>query len=222
MQISDSVYVLHQPPGLPEIEIVFIHGLRLSDYKEAYWRTWIAGENDKDGKEICWPMAWLGEEFPKARILSLKYDSCILRTRTTGTMDSFLLGETLVQEMVEMANVGQQKNCPVVFVCHCIGGLIAKEIVIKAHRQFGAKYLKFLQNIRGFHFYATPHDGSRLADLVAQLPYTSGMLAFLRVMNKELIRLNDQFERIEREHYTGNWQFAVVAETKITTCVSIK
>ncbi|KAG0600836.1 hypothetical protein M758_11G064500 [Ceratodon purpureus] len=209
-KISDSVYSLYEPPGPPEIEIVFVHGVQLSDYKEAHWRTWTAGEDDKHGKQICWPMAWLPEEFPRARILSLQYDLCHLS----------MVGEALVQEMVELANVGQHENCPVVFVCHCVGGLVAKQIVIQAHRRFGGvmKYGKFLQNISGFYFYATPHDGSKLADLAAQLPSMSlKMVDSLKVLNKETGRLNNEFERLERDHFMGRWQFWVVAETCATS-----
>ena len=220
MQISDSVYAFREPPDPLEMEIVFIHGLQLSDYDEAYWRSWIAGEKDKDGREICWPMAWLGEEFPRARILSVKYDSCVLRTNTTGTMDGFSLGESLAVELVEWANIGQQKNCPVVFVCHSVGGLVVKEIVIQAHRKCEeAKYVNFLENIGGFQFYGTPHEGSKLADLAARLPYMGEMVDLVKVINKELGRLNEEFARIERDHCRNRWRFSVVAETHKTRYV---
>ncbi|KAG0600427.1 hypothetical protein M758_11G033300 [Ceratodon purpureus] len=219
-KISDSVYVLREPTEPLEIEIVFIHGLQLSDYSEAFWRTWVVEKKDKDGRRICWPKEWLGDAFPGARILSLKYDSCIRKTNATGRMDGYLLGESLVQEMVEMANIGQKKNCPVVFVCHSVGGLVAKEIVIKAYRKYGnnSKYVNFLQSIRGFHFYATPHDGSKLADLAAYLPFMGGMVNLVEVINKELGRLNEEFARIQRDDYANRWQFSVVAETHITSC----
>jgi hypothetical protein len=222
VQISDAVYSFSETQGSPEMEIVFLHGLQLSDYKEAYWKTWVAGERDGNGEEVIWPATWLREEFPGARILSLCYDSSAIKTNTTGTMDGFTVGESLVQELVEIAKVGQQKNCPVVFVCHSLGGLIVKEIVIQAHRKFGKKpaYVTFLQNIRGFHFYATPHDGSKLADYFSHFPKMGKMVKKLEVINDHLGRLNDQFEQIESENFANKWQFAVIAETNKTTSVS--
>ena len=201
---------------------MFIHGLQLSDYKEAYWKTWIAGTKDRNGKEVIWPMAWLGEEFPRARILSVCYDSSARKTNTTGRMDEYVLGEALVKELVEYAEVGQQPKCPIVFVCHSLGGLIVKNIVISAHvkHRNDPKYVTFLQNIGGYHFYATPHDGSKLADLFSRVPNTGEMVTLLKVINDSLGRLNDHFERIEREDFAGKWQFAVVAEAHKTEYVS--
>jgi hypothetical protein len=199
---------------------VFIHGLQLFQYEDAYWKTWMGGKENK----VCWPLEWLSEDFPGARIWSLSYDSCALRTNTTGNMDAYLLGENLVQSMVELADIGQE-DCPIVFVCHCLGGLVVKEIVIRAHVKFvrNLKYVKFLRNIRGFFFYSTPHDGSlNLADLASHLPSRGGkgkLVEQLRVMNDYLGRLNADFERIEREHYASRWKFSVVASSHETTLV---
>jgi triacylglycerol esterase/lipase EstA (alpha/beta hydrolase family) len=203
------------------MEIVFIHGLPFSDCKEAYWKTWVAGERDENGSEVIWPVAWLREEFPHTRILSLSYDSSVLKTNTTGRMDNFTVEESLVEEMVNVAKVGQQNNCPIVFVCHSLGGLVVKEMVIQAQRKSGKnpKYVNFLQNIRGFQFYATPHDGSKLADLASHWPNMEDMVEKLKVINDDL-RLNDEFERIEREQYANKWQFAAIAETWKTEAVS--
>ena len=144
-------------------------------------------------------MAWLGKEFPGARIWSISYDSSALPTSTIGNMEGVLLGESLVQNMVGLANIGQE-NRPVVFVCHSLGGLVVKEIVIKAHVTFGnePKYRNFLQSIRAFHFYA------KMGKMVDQL----------KVINDNLGRLNSEFERIERDYYPDKWEFAVVAETQ--------
>ena len=222
MQICDSVYSFSEPAGRPEMEIVFIHGLQISDYREAYWKTWVAGKRDGDGKEVIWPLAWLGKEFPRARILSLCYDSSVLKTNTIGRVDGFTVDESLVEEMVNDAKVGQQNNCPIVFVCHSLGGLVVKEMIIQAQRKSGKnpKYVNFLQNIRGFQFYATPHDGSKLADLASHMPNMENMVEKLQVINGDLRRLNDEFERIEREQYANKWQFAAIAETWKTESVS--
>ncbi|KAG0562989.1 hypothetical protein M758_9G185400 [Ceratodon purpureus] len=222
-KFSDSVYILSEPAGdSPEMEIVFIHGLQLSDYREAYWKTWVtSGKKEKDGKEVCWPVTWLGKEFPRARILSLCYDSSALKSSTTGNMDGYILGESLVQEMVVMAKVGQQSDCPIVFVCHSLGGIVVKSIVLQADarksgKSDGPKYAKFLQNIRGFHYYATPHDGSKLADLASYLPKMGKMVKELEVINDGLGRLNGRFEQLEKDHFANKWEFSVIAEAHKT------
>ncbi|KAG0564114.1 hypothetical protein KC19_8G084000 [Ceratodon purpureus] len=117
-------------------------------------------------------------------------------------MDLHPFGETLVQEMVfSGVDIGQH-GCPVVFVCHCLGGLIAKEIVVLGHERFkGDKRIeKLLKNIKAFVFYATPHGGS---DLVK--------------MNPDLARLNSTFEAIQRKVYNNKCKFRVVAAAHETS-----
>lgn len=46
------------------------------------------------------------------------------------------------------------------------------------------------------------------------------MVRLLRVINKDLGRLNSEFERIAREQFAGKWEFSVVAETHATQLVS--
>jgi hypothetical protein len=213
------VYKFGEPTMPIKVEIVFIHGLQLFQYEDAYWKTWMGGKEN----EICWPLEWLRVELPGARIWSLSYDSCAWRTDTTGSMDVYALGESLVQNMVGLANIGQE-NCPIVFVCHCLGGLVVKEIVIQAHEKFGkdSRYVNFLRNVGGFFFYATPHEGSLLADLASHVPFWTGkskLVEQLRVINDSLGRLNADFERIERDHFASMWKFSVVAETHQTTVV---
>ncbi|CAK9225260.1 unnamed protein product [Sphagnum troendelagicum] len=187
------------------------------DYSQAYWKTWIGGKKDEDGKEFCWPMTWLKEDLPRARIWSLSYDSTAWRTSTTGNVDGFASGETLVQEMVENAHIGQDKRS-VVFACHSLGGLIVKEIVIIAHNTFqmNERYVNFLRNIRGYLFYSTPHDGSHLADYVRHMPKMGKMVSKLEVINEGIGRLNANFERIERENYPNQWQFSAIGEANPT------
>lgn len=174
------MYRLSKPAGPLKVEIVFIHGLQLFDYHDEYWKTWIAGKNEKDGKEFCWPIAWLTEDVPGARIWSLSYDSTAWKTSKTGKVDGYASGEALVQEMVEFAKIGQH-NCSIVFVCHSLGGLMVKEIVKHAHEAFGKdeKYKNFLQSIRGYLFSSTPHDGPRLADYCRKVPNMGKMVFFL-------------------------------------------
>ncbi|KAG0592294.1 hypothetical protein KC19_1G240000 [Ceratodon purpureus] len=224
-QLSDAVYLLHEPEGTPEIDIVFIHGLQLSEYKDAYWKTWTVPV-DGTGEEICWPQTWLSEEFPNARISSVSYDSSALRTESRGRGDVYVVGESLVAEMVEFGQIGQQR--PVLFVCHSLGGLVIKEVVIQAYRQHHdeEKYKNFLNNIRGFFFYATPHAGSKLADLAIALPLPSEkgpMLKHLEALGDTNSRLDSEFKTItDLPEFPNKWKFSVVAEKNATKVRHIK
>ncbi|KAG0604254.1 hypothetical protein M758_10G157100 [Ceratodon purpureus] len=200
-KLCDGVYALHEPEGQPEVEVVFIHGLsirELGDSKDAYWTTWLA----KDGSDNCWPQTWLADEFPKARILSVSYDANLaVKSSTSGRMDLYPDGESLVQQMV-FPEVGiGQNGCPVVWVCHCLGGLVAKQIVVMGHDNFrrDKKIQKLLQSTKAFFFYATPHGGSELVK-----------------RSDELGRLNSRFESIRESEFRSKWKIPVVAEAHAT------
>ncbi|KAG0560197.1 hypothetical protein KC19_10G161400 [Ceratodon purpureus] len=200
-KLCDGVYALHEPEGQPEVEVVFIHGLSnpgLGDSKDAYWTTWLA----KDGSDDCWLQTWLADEFPKARILSVSYDANLaVKSSTSGRMDLYPDGESLVQQMV-FRDVGiGQNGCPVVWVCHCLGGLVAKQIVVMGHDNFrrDKKIQKLLQSTKAFFFYATPHGGSELVK-----------------GSDELGRLNSRFEFIRLSEFRGKWKIPVVAEAHAT------
>ncbi|KAG0578369.1 hypothetical protein KC19_4G017700 [Ceratodon purpureus] len=213
-KLCDGVYSFYEPEGRPQVEVVFIHSLQLDgDIEKAYWTTWLT----RGRPEVnCWPMTWLPRRFPNARILSLSYDASLLRTATTGRMDSYLLGESLVQQMTLDPEVGiGQKDCPVVFVCHGLGGLIAKQIVISGHRGFSKdrKVCNLLSNLKALFFYDTPHGGSILANSARCVPWLpwGPLVEYLEVMNEHVVRSNAEFGSIHRDVFKSAWTFYVVA-----------
>ncbi|KAG0604484.1 hypothetical protein M758_10G175600 [Ceratodon purpureus] len=213
-KINDSVYSLNEPEGSTEIEIVFVHGRQLSNHKDDYRKTFTSGEKDKDGTEICWPEAWLslGKELPGARTLSFSYDSFASLTSAA---------ESLLQEMVDFTPSHRRESCPIVFVCHSLGGLVVKQVVRSAHAKSGhdPKYAAFLKNIRGFSFYGTPREGSRLADLASHLPNVGKAL----LKRTKIGRLNADFEQIARDYICrDDWKFFAVGETINTTLYGFK
>ena len=60
--------------GSPDIDIVFIHGIRGGPF--ASWRTGDCPEGTAQEscvKKYCWPTEWLSPDIPSARLLSLEY-----------------------------------------------------------------------------------------------------------------------------------------------------
>lgn len=174
----------------------------------------------KDCNELCWPMKQLAEDFPKAWIWSLSYDSSAWKKSDRGNIDGYVVVETLVQEMVEHVHIDQQRH-PIIFVCHCLGGLMAKQIVLFAHNQLGKnpKYVNFLESIKGFLYYSTPHDGSFLVNHMKYIPNMEKMekvVASLEVINDDIGRLNASFEYIERENYPNKWNHFCIGEAHET------
>ncbi|KAG0588357.1 hypothetical protein KC19_2G237600 [Ceratodon purpureus] len=213
IKLCDSVFRFHQPEGPAQLEVVFVHGLVDDHWDDAYWKTWLARDGTPNN---VWPMTWLPAEFPFAQVYALKYDASIKQTATDGRMDLFLVGENLVQEMVNFGGIGQN-GVPVVFVCHGFGGLVAKQIVVSAKNRFlqDRKAQNLLQNIRGFCFYSTPHHGSVLAKYLhsAKRGGKGPLLENMEVLNTETSRLSDDFEKAKHP----SWYFASAAETHATS-----
>ncbi|KAG0582855.1 hypothetical protein KC19_3G091400 [Ceratodon purpureus] len=213
--VSDSIFRFYQPKVPVQLEVVFVHGLVDDNSGDAYWKTWLARDGTPNN---VWPMTWLPAEFPFSQVYALKYDASIEQTATDGRMDLFLVGENLVQEMVNFGGIGQN-GVPVVFVCHGFGGLVAKQIVVSAKNRFShdIKAQNLLQNIRGFCFYSTPHRGSVLAKYLrngkrgGKGPLSENM----EVLNTETSRLSEAFEKAKHP----SWYFASAAETHATSQV---
>ena len=125
-----------------------------------------------------------------------------------------------MQEMVfDELSIGQD-GCLVVFVCHSLGGLVAKQIIVSGKRLSlkDGKIEQLLRNVKAFFFYATPHRGSELANLAKHIPFlpTSSLLRDLEFMNKDTARLNEQFDLLNQ-----GWKIYVVGEEHATSKVKI-
>jgi len=220
MQLGDSIYQFYQPKAPIQLEVVFVHGLEHHNCGDAYWKTWLARDGTPNN---IWPITWLSDEFPSAKVFALKYDANTKQTDIVGRMDLYLVGEKLAHEMVTFGEIGQN-GVPVVFVCHGFGGLVAKQIVIMAKNQSSQdpKAQKLLKNIGAILFYSTPHHGSHL---VKFLSYSYGiwgsgkapLLENLEVLSTNISRLNQIFVQVAVEN---SWDFVSAAETHIMEGVS--
>ncbi|CAM6119280.1 unnamed protein product [Calypogeia fissa] len=127
-------------------------------------------------------------------------------------MDLHQIAESLVRNVIEnnVASVGRGTT-PVVLVGHSLGGIVIKNLLVMAckvkeqypdrlhHKK--ATIEGFIANLCGVFYYATPHNGSKLADVLSKVPGNSPVLSYLRTLNTETARLNDDFSKL-REKYT--------------------
>ncbi|EOY14539.1 Alpha/beta-Hydrolases superfamily protein isoform 4 [Theobroma cacao] len=121
---------------IPQMDIVFVHGLRGGPYK-----TWRIAEDTSSTKSglvekideeagklgTFWPGEWLSADFPQARLFSLKYKTN-LTLWSGASLPLQEVGSMLLEKLVA-AGIG---NRPVVFVTHSMGGLVVKQILYKA------------------------------------------------------------------------------------------
>jgi hypothetical protein len=221
--VSGKVYQLHppevDPAGQYDVDVILLHGLQFEDYTSAWCATW--EHTDPRSKEVkCWPADFLHEDLPNVRVLSVSYDSSAFQSPETGNQDLMTLGEQIFTALTQKKpNVGTR---PIVLVGHSLGGLALKQLCVYAARGAGnsrlaevrAKAQNFLANVKGMAFYATPHMGSRLADL-AETARSTGInkfkklvpdghvMAYLQLLSKDTARLNASFRE---ESLARGWQ----------------
>ncbi|CAM6097258.1 unnamed protein product [Calypogeia fissa] len=206
-ELNDSVWEFCAPNGIPEEEIIFFHGLQVDNFEQAFWKTWVAKNDDK----LVWPKEWLSKKFEKARILSVTYNSSASQSSGHSTSDMYRLGENLVTDIILDAECDIGQKCPVVLIGHCLGGIVIKQFIMSAFNmmfkmdnELDKRKIKrirtFLNNFKGAFFYATPHGGSEeITRFAQQLDNASPVLELLKTLSTETARINEEF-RMHRKN----------------------
>ena len=145
---------------------MFIHGLGGDAFK-----TWSHSSDHKNS----WPY-WLGKEFSNVGVWSIGYEASPIALPTVlgwvrrwwpEAGQSMALPHRALQllDKLQRAGIGQR---PLLFICHSLGGLVAKQILRTSRDTLGVKprNVRFAQvaaNTRAVLFLATPHTGAALA-----------------------------------------------------------
>ncbi len=141
----------------PQLDVVFIHGLT-GDPKD----TWIS---EADGQ--YWP-EWLCSDFPGIAVHALGYPAGVFEKWAKKEMDLF---ERATNALEYMAAKGLGAR-PIVFICHSLGGILAKQIIRKSCDSEDEDWKKVSQAIKLVVFLSTPHSGASLASaLKAAIPH---------------------------------------------------
>ncbi|KAF4625483.1 hypothetical protein G7Y89_g12688 [Cudoniella acicularis] len=170
------------PPDA-EIDFVAIHGLNPVNTASHAKKTWTA----KDGTEWLSDPRFLPLHFPKARVLLFGYNSNVAIQPSSAGVEQhvrnlldhlqreravcFVLSVCLESIKTDLnSSKKQSPTRPLVFLCHSLGGIIAKRAVVtaKLDGQYGPVY----QGTRAFVFLGTPHRGSKktpFGDIVAKI-----------------------------------------------------
>jgi hypothetical protein len=151
-----------------QLDVVFVHGLGGDPIE-----TWRSGTDEN----TSWPH-WLALEFgTQIGVWSLGYAAAPSKwqgIRLFGGKDPDAGAAMSLPRRTENAldrlvgaGIGQR---PVCFITHSLGGLLVKSILRRsADSQFAPERLQVVEQCRGVLFLATPHHGSRLADLAGAI-----------------------------------------------------
>lgn len=166
--------------------VVFIHGI-----DGHALRTWTPL-----GQQEPW-IGWLAARFPGIGLATIAYGASVSRLRGEGLS----LAEYSRMIAPELREAMAHCKGHFLFVCHSLGGLIFKQIVVMAgsHAE-GEEFLPgFPQRIGGVVFYATPHDGSRfgtLSDRLRMIAWPTSTIQYLATGNDAISDLSIHYRNI--------------------------
>jgi pimeloyl-ACP methyl ester carboxylesterase len=161
----------------PRLNIIFVHGLGSSAHgawsyeQKKSWLSplnWFRQTNTSEAvtKSLFWP-EWLAEDEPSYAIYLIEYPADKM-----GWNVGWPLEEAAVAVLARLMTnpVLRKSDAPLVFICHSLGGIVIKQLILKANsgRDLNAQKGAFLDRVAGVVFLATPHDGSILATLASK------------------------------------------------------
>ena len=145
--------------GKPRASVIFVHGLGGHAYD-----TW----RNKPDDDSFWPL-WLAQEVEGLAVYTLGYAAP--PSNWLGT--AMPLQDRAVNLLECLIGEPQLKDGPVTFVCHSLGGLLVKQIMLDLHQQKARRpeAADLLERITQVVFLATPHTGSRHANWLDRLRF---------------------------------------------------
>lgn len=151
-------------------------------------------------------MDWLPQEYPNIRIIGLNYETSIsewslnLMCPCEKNKSSLHDRSEELLNALSASNVG--RDCPVIWVGHSMGGLVAKSILVQSLSSNDKSKRALAENTRAILFLGTPHKGSPVAKLKQhfQLIFSPTIeVKELRENSQHLVHLQQKFEETLRE-----------------------
>jgi hypothetical protein len=187
---------LHKISGCEDVarrgDVVFVHGLGGDAF--ATWR------HDRDESD-SWPH-WLGLKCPDVGVWSLGYAASptlwarLLPVIGLGSRDSgysMALPDRALQALDLMVRRGIGER-PLLFVCHSLGGLLAKQLLRKSSDSPDPRARQVANRTRAVLFLATPHTGAALASLANTFRAVFGSTVSVEDLREHDAHLRDLYD----------------------------
>jgi tetratricopeptide (TPR) repeat protein len=141
--------------GAPRASVIFVHGLGGHAYD-----TWRRDARRREASEdvTFWPL-WLAEDVEGISVYTMAYEAP--PSNWLGT--SMPLQGRAVNVLEVLLSEPGLKSGPIAFICHSLGGLIVKQILLDLQQQKDRRKeaKDLLGRVTQVVFAATPHTGSR-------------------------------------------------------------
>ena len=155
--------------GTPRASVVFVHGLGGHVYN-----TWRRAPDD-----TFWPL-WLARDVEGLAVYSLAYEAPA--SNWLGT--SMPLQDRAVNIFEVLLTEPGLRTGPVIFVCHSLGGLIVKKVLLNLQQQAirRPEAADLLERVTEVVFAATPHTGSAHATWLDRLRFLAWPSSIARAL----------------------------------------
>ncbi|KAJ5894279.1 hypothetical protein N7495_005970 [Penicillium taxi] len=192
----DGITPLYEDESGADVDIIAIPGL--GSHALGSWKS-------TDSDEV-WLRDFLPKDLPNIRVLLYGYDTTLSGSLSKQSIED--LGGALLELITAFrANDGTSKR-PIVFIGHSLGGLLIKELLIRARRRKSTANSDLSQACFGLLFFGVPNLGLRneqLRTLVQGQP-NKALIDNLLVDNDSepstfLKRLADQFSESCKDYY---------------------
>ena len=156
--------------GKSRASVIFVHGLGGDAYD-----TWRRAPDDNS----FWPL-WLAEDIAGLAVYTLAYEAPA--SNWLGT--AMPLQERAVNVLEILLGTPGLTDGPVIFICHSLGGLIVKQLLLDLDRQKGRRpeAAALLNCVTQVVFLATPHTGSRQGSLLDRLRFLAWPTSIARTL----------------------------------------
>ncbi|GFF73987.1 hypothetical protein IFM60648_04080 [Aspergillus lentulus] len=169
-------------------DLVAIHGLNGDPIN-----TWTHTET-----RVMWLRDLLPAAIPDIRIMTFGYNARF--KNFTAQQDLKSISLKLLAELVDLRTTEDEKSRPIVFVCHSLGGIVAKKALLIGCTE---EQERVQQSVYGILFLGTPHNGSSLAatgkvlaNIVATFSPIRTPRALIRTLQKDseaLLEITEDF-----------------------------
>jgi N-acetyl-anhydromuramyl-L-alanine amidase AmpD len=199
-----------RPLDAAQVAIVFVHGLGGHPYD-----TWRRGKSDVNDDPTFWPK-WLVEDVPGSIVYTIGYSAA-----PVGWFGQTMPIEDRAGNLIELLlNEPELAFTPVTFVCHSLGGLLVKRLLLDLKMQEDTRpdAAALLQRIRRVAFLGTPHSGADHALFVERLRWLLWPSSLTSAMASDapgLRQINKSYRTLALER-TGQLEHRVLYETRRT------
>ena len=156
----------------PDVDFVAVHGI--------YGHPLRSFTDAETG--CCWLRDLLPSHFPHCRVFSYGYRADLFERGPTSLSD-------LARDLCwQLAQDGREQAItrPRIFICHSIGGLLVKRVLIEAHTY--PQFVDVYKYTTGVVFLGTPHRGSSSASLDSTLSKILRIVPDADRVNQDLFR----------------------------------